>query len=38
MPNSNTNNRLAPRLITVRVLHANNNTEEGLLYYHKSLT
>ena len=38
MPNSNTNNILVPRLRTTSLLHANINTEEGLLCYHKSLT
>ena len=37
MPNSNTNNMLAPRLRTTSFFHANSNTEEGLLCYHKSL-
>ena len=35
MSNSNTNNILVPR--TKSLLHANTNTEEGLLCYHKSL-
>ena len=38
MPNSNTNNILVPRLRITSLLHANSNTEEGLLCYHKSLT
>ena len=38
MPSSNTNNILVPRLRTTSLLHANTNTEEGLLSYHKSLT
>ena len=38
MPNSNTNNIQVPRLRTISLLHANTNTEEGLLCYHKSLT
>ena len=37
MPNSNTNNILVPKLRTTSLLHANTNTEDGLLYYHKSL-
>ena len=38
MPNSNTNNMLVSRPITASLLHANTNTEEGILCYHKSLT
>ena len=39
MPNSNTNNiLLVPRLRTTNLLHANTDTGEGLLCYHKSLT
>ena len=38
MPNSNTNNILVLRLRTTSLLHANTNTEEVLLCYHKSLT
>ena len=39
MPNSNTSNiLLVPRLRTTNLLHANTNTGEGLLCYHKSLT
>ena len=38
MSNSNTNNILVSRLRTTSLLHANTNTEEGLLCYHKSLT
>ena len=38
MPNSNTNNMLVLRLRTTGLLHANTNTEEDLLCYHKSLT
>ena len=37
MPNSNTNNILVPQL-NHNSLHANTNTEEGLLCYHKLLT
>ena len=37
MPNSNTNNILVPILRRTALLHANTNTEEGLLCYHKSL-
>ena len=35
MPNSNNNNILVPRLRTTSLLHADTNTEEGLLCYHK---
>ena len=38
MPNGNTNNILVQRLRTTGLLHANTNTEDGLLCYHKSLT
>ena len=38
MPNSNTNNMLVLRLRTTGLLHANTNTEESQLCYHKSLT
>ena len=38
MPNSNTSNILVQRLRTTGLLHANTNTKEGLLSYHKSLT
>ena len=38
MPNSNINNILVLRLRTTSLLHANTNTEEGLLCYHKPLT
>ena len=37
MPNSNTNNILVPRKRNKSLLHANTNTEEGLLCYHKPL-
>ena len=35
---SNTNDILVPRLRTTSLLRANTDTEECLLYYHKSLT
>ena len=38
MPNSNTNTRLFPKLINIRLIHANPNSEEGILCNQKSLT